>query len=243
MGIPFPNFVKIYPGAYHSPGYLTIEEQRWLVAQCQEIGRRQAGFYMPTVRGGAKMRIEMLCLGRHWNALTYKYEAVRSDYDGLPVQRLPESFASLAVRVAADVGMKLQPQVCILNSYKENGRLGLHQDKDERPEILAAGIPIVSVSVGSTARFLLGGIQRKDPKKVIFLQSGDVMVLGGASRMRYHGVVSILPATAPTALGIQGRLNLTFRQETFERLSAKKPSTLHRVDEDDQRLAYNCLRC
>ena len=215
MGRTVRSCVEIHPGAFHSPGYLTIEEQRWLVARCREIGRGLAGFYTPTVRGGAKMRIEMVCLGRHWNALTYKYEAVRSDCDGLPAPKLPEDFVALAVRVAADVGMKIDPQVCILNSYTGAGKLGLHQDKDERPEVLAAGIPIVSVSVGDTAKFLLGGTQRKDPKRVVLLQSGDAMVLGGPSRMRYHGVVAILPATAPAELNMEGRFNLTFRQETL----------------------------
>ena len=215
MGRAVRSCVEIHPGAFHSAGYFTIEEQRGLVARCREIGRGPAGFYTPTVRGGAKMRIEMVCLGRHWNALTYKYEAVRSDYDGLPAPKLPEDFVALAVRVAADVGLKIDPQVCILNSYTGAGKLGLHQDKDERPEVLAAGIPIVSVSVGDTAKFLLGGTQRKDPKTVVLLQSGDAMVLGGPSRMRYHGVVAILPATAPAELNMAGRLNLTFRQETL----------------------------
>ena len=208
------DYVKIHPGAFHLPGYLTIDEQRWLVVRCREIGSGSAGFYTPTVRGGSKMRIQMVCLGRHWNALTYEYEAVRSDYDGLSAPKLPEKFAALATRVAAEVGMNIDPHVCILNSYTATGKLGLHQDRDEQPEALAAGIPIVSVSVGDTAKFLLGGTQRKDPKAVVLLQSGDAMVLGGPSRMRYHGVAAILPATAPAELKMDGRFNLTFRQET-----------------------------
>ena len=211
--------VEIHPGAFHLPGHLTLDEQRWLVERCREIGRGQAGFYVPTVRGGAKMRIEMICLGRHWNARTYKYEATRSDYDGLPAPPVPDDFAALATRVAAEVGMTIDPQLCILNAYPVTGKLGLHQDKDEQPDTLAAGIPIVSVSVGDTAKFLVGGASRRDPKTAVLLQSGDAVVLGGPSRMRYHGVLSIVPDTAPAELQMEGRFNLTFRQETLTRAS------------------------
>ena len=43
------------------------------------------------------------------------------------------------------------------------------------------------------------------------MRSGDVLVMGGPSRLRYHGVTRILPATAPEGTG-PGRFNLTFRQ-------------------------------
>jgi DNA alkylation damage repair protein AlkB len=168
--------------------------------------------YVPTVRGGAKMRIQMLCLGRHWNALTYRYEDRRSDFDGLPVPPLPPDLATLAKGIAERAGFRAEPDICIMNLYTAEGRLGLHQDKDERPETIAAGIPIVSVSLGDTARFMLGGTRRKDPVQTLLLESGDAFVLGGPSRLRYHGVSRILPGTAPSELGFEGRFNLTFRQ-------------------------------
>jgi alkylated DNA repair protein (DNA oxidative demethylase) len=66
--------------------------------------------------------------------------------------------------------------------------------------------------VGDTARFLFGGARRRDPLETIFLESGDAFVFGGAARLRYHGVSRIIPNTAPTALGMAGRFNLTFRR-------------------------------
>jgi DNA alkylation damage repair protein AlkB len=158
------------------------------------------------------MRLDMLCLGRHWNGLTYRYESVRNDFDQAPVPPLPADFACLATEIAACVGFAMTPDICIMNFYDVNSRLGLHQDKDERPETLAAGVPIVSVSLGDTARFVLGTTRRKDPAEAILLASGDALVLGGPSRLRYHGVTRVLPATAPRELDIEGRLNLTFRQ-------------------------------
>ncbi len=204
--------IEIYPGAWHLTGYLSADQQRWLLDRCRKLGEGEAGFYQPTVRGGAKMRLEMLCLGLHWNATTYTYERVRSDHDGLPAPSLPADLADLARRAAAAVGMTIQPEVCIVNRYTSMGKLGLHQDKDEQQPTLDAGIPVVSLSVGDAGRFLIGGTRRKDDVQAITLGSGDAVVMGGLSRLRYHGVARILPGTAPSGLAFTGRVNLTFRQ-------------------------------
>jgi DNA alkylation damage repair protein AlkB len=204
--------VEIYPGTIHLRAHLTVEEQKSLMQKCIEIGRQPAGFYTPSVRGGAYMSIKMVCLGRHWNAKTYTYEATRTDNDGLPVQELPADLKDLARRAASEAGMMIEPDICLINRYPEGGRLGLHQDKDERPETIEAGIPVVSISLGDTAEFLIGGTRRKDPVKIVLLESGDAIVFGGPSRLRYHGVSGIVAATAPAELAIQGRFNLTFRQ-------------------------------
>jgi DNA alkylation damage repair protein AlkB len=206
------NPMEIYPGTVHLRRLLSLEEQKLILDRCQEVGSQPAGFYTPVVRGGASMRIQMTCLGMHWNAKTYEYEPTRSDYDGLSVQKIPDDFIRLARRAAAEAGMAIEPDICILNLYTEAGRLGLHQDKDERPETIQAGIPVVSISLGDSAKFLIGGTRRKDPVRVMIVQSGDAVVMGGPSRLRFHGVSGILPGSAPSELGIRGRFNLNFRQ-------------------------------
>ena len=92
------------------------------------------------------------------------------------------------------------------------GPWGGHLDLVERVAAPAAGHPVVSVSIGDAARFLFGGLRRRDPVDAIRLESGDAFVFGGPARLRYHGVSRIVPGTAPPALGIEGRFNLTFRQ-------------------------------
>ena len=77
---------------------------------------------------------------------------------------------------------------------------------------LDAGFPVVSMSIGDTARFLFGGLRRREPVETMMLESGDVFVFGGDARLRYHGVSRIMPGTAPAAFGLAGRINLTFRQ-------------------------------
>jgi DNA alkylation damage repair protein AlkB len=207
---PYP--MEIYPGTFHLPAFLTIKEQSTLLRSCIEIGNQPAGFYNPVVRGGRYMSIKMVCLGRHWNAKTYSYEAIRSDYDGLPVQELPEPLRDLARRIANAATMTINPDICLINLYPPTGRLGLHQDKDESPETIKAGVPVVSISLGDSAKFLIGGLSRKDPLKRIILKSGDAIAMGGPSRLRYHGVSGLLERTAPEELRFKGRLNLTFRQ-------------------------------
>ena len=167
--------------------------------------------YTPTVRGGKKMSVGMLCLGKHWNGMTYRYEACRSDHDGLAVPPIPAEFAEIARAAAADAGFQVQPDLCIMNYYTADAKMGVHQDKDEGKDSIAAGVPIVSVSLGDSARFVIGGLSRRDPTNPLMLRSGDVLVMGGPSRLRYHGVTRILPGTAPEGIG-PGRFNLTFRQ-------------------------------
>jgi len=204
--------VEIAPGAFHLPGCLSLDEQRALAQECRALVDGPVPAYVPVVRGGAKMHVRMLCLGRHWNGKTYSYEPTRADYDNLPAPPLPESFRSLARAVARAAGMPFDPDLCILNYYDADGRMGLHQDKDEGERSLAAGLPVVSISLGDTARFLFGGLKRKDPVESRLLASGDAFVFGGPARLRFHGVSRIIPDSAPPGLDLRGRFNLTFRQ-------------------------------
>ncbi len=204
--------LDVAPGAVHLRGYLAIAEQRGVASRCLELGAQAAGFYTPIVRGGHPMSVQMLCLGRHWNARRYSYEDVRSDVDGLQAPQLPEEFVTLAEHAASDAGFQVKPDLCIVNWYRDSSRMGLHQDKDESPESLADGLPVMSFSIGDTAQFLFGGLRRRDPVERMLLQSGDVFVFGGPARLRYHGVTRVLPCTAPAGLPFTGRLNLTFRK-------------------------------
>ena len=202
----------IADGAVHLPQWLNRDTQLQLAERCLTLGAAEAGFYTPIVRGGHPMSVRMLCLGRHWNAREYRYEPVRSDVDGCPVPLLPAELADLAAAIARATGFDIAPDICIVNWYGAASRMGLHQDKDESPASLEGGAPVVSISIGDTAKFLFGGVRRRDPVETILLQSGDAFVFGGPARLRYHGVSKILPGTAPAGLPFDGRLNLTFRQ-------------------------------
>lgn len=203
---------ELAPGAFHLPGAVPPDRQRRLVAECVRLLDGETPAYVPVVRGGRRMHVRMLCLGRHWNGQRYRYEPTRSDHDGRPAPPLPEGFATLARELAGRVRMAIEPDICLVNFYDCHGRMGLHQDKDESAGSIAAGVPVVSLSLGDTAHFRLGGLRRQDEVRSVPLLSGDAFIFGGPARLRYHGVARILAGTAPAALGLSGRVNLTFRQ-------------------------------
>jgi DNA alkylation damage repair protein AlkB len=204
--------IVVAPGAFLLAQYLSLSAQRALADECRDLMDGAVPAYVPIVRGGGSMHVRMLCLGRHWNGKLYRYEATRTDFDDLPVPPLPDNFKALARECAAAVGMTLDPDLCILNHYDASGRMGVHQDKDETQRSILAGLPVVSISLGDTARFLFGGLRRRDAVEAMPLESGDVFVFGGPARLRYHGVSRVIPGTSPPDLALSGRLNLTFRQ-------------------------------
>src|SRR5438067_4329004 len=188
-------------GAAHLAHYLSLDRQRAFVDLCRALVDGEVPAYVPVVRGGGQMHVRMLCLGRHWNGKTYAYEPTRTDFDHLPAPPLPDNLKGLAQDLARAAAMTFDPDLCILNYYDAEGRMGLHQDKDEGERSLAAGLPVVSISLGDTARFLFGGLKRRDPVESRLLESGDAFVFGGPARLRYHGVSRIVPGTAPPELG------------------------------------------
>jgi alkylated DNA repair protein (DNA oxidative demethylase) len=110
----------------------------------------------------------------------------------------PESFLRLATNAAAKAGFKeFVPDSCLINRYDSGARLTLHQDKNERD----FGPPIVSVSLGLSATFLFGGLNRADTALRVKLTHGDIAVWGGPSRLRYHGVLPLTQGHHPLVGG------------------------------------------
>src|SRR2546427_11214686 len=172
--------MQIAPGAFHLGRYLPIDRQRAIARQCRELIDGAVPGYVPTVRGGGKMHVRMLCLGRHWNGQTYQYEPTRSDFDAQPAPPLPDDFRALAREIAAAAGMTLEADLCILNYYDADGRMGLHQDKDESAASIAAGLPGGSVSLGETARFLFWRVKRGRTGGGLAPASGGALVVGAS---------------------------------------------------------------
>ncbi|KAG2487350.1 hypothetical protein HYH03_014064 [Edaphochlamys debaryana] len=216
------------PGLVVIKGYLKMDEQIKIVRMIRELGMGTGGFYVPSYSSGGRLNLHMMCLGLHWEPRTSKYEATRSSYDGATPPTLPKELSDLCARAlaaataasAAAGGPRLpplKPDICLANFYERQGKLGMHQDKDEQPDSLKAGLPVVSFSIGDSADFLYGRTRDADQAECVRLESGDLLVFGGPSRMLFHAVPKIHPHTAPAELvrgcGLRpGRLNLTFRQ-------------------------------
>jgi alkylated DNA repair protein (DNA oxidative demethylase) len=120
---------------------------------------------------------------------------------------MPRVLLDFAVRCAVRSGFPaFRPDSCHINRYQAGTKLGLHQDRHE----CDMAQPIVSISLGLECVFLLGGLERTDKVKRMLLEHGDVIVWGGPSRMRFHGVLPLKPGIH--ALTGPYRYNLTFRK-------------------------------
>jgi alkylated DNA repair protein (DNA oxidative demethylase) len=187
------------------PGKLDEAAQRDLIQEVLDAAG-QAPFFSPMTPWGKPMSVAMTSLGPEgWTSDGggYRYEPIhpitRQPWPPVP-QRLLELWDELT-------GAPVPPDACLVNRYGPDARMGLHQDKDEAD----FSIPVLSVSLGDTAVFRLGGPRRRDPTRTIRLASGDVCMLAGAARLCFHGVDRILPGSSRLIEG-GGRINLTLRR-------------------------------
>ena len=159
--------------------------------------------------GGFRMSVAMTNCGQAgWvsDAKGYRYDAGDPE-TGLAWPAMPESFSPTGGGCRAEAGYEgFQADACLINRYEPGARLTLHQDRNERDYTA----PIVSVSLGLPAVFLFGGASRKDRPRRMRLESGDVVVWGGATRLAYHGIASLKDGEHP--LTGRCRINLTFRK-------------------------------
>ena len=169
----------------------------------------QAPFRHMQTPGGQRMQVALTnCGALGWvsDRRGYRYSAQDPD-SGQPWPAMPPAFLALAQSAAAQAGFDhFTPDACLVNRYAPGNRLSLHQDRDEQD----FGQPIVSVSLGLPAMFLWGGLQRADRPQRVPLWHGDVVVWGGADRLRFHGVAPVPPGVH--ALMGEWRVNFTFRR-------------------------------
>jgi len=190
------------------PGYLDRAAQDALLAAIRDA-IAQAPLYTPRMpRTGKAMSVRMTncgTLGWMTDERGYRYQPAHPE-TGLPWPPIP---AILLDAWAALAGYPHPPEACLVNVYGPQARMGLHQDRDEQD--FAA--PVLSLSLGDTGLFRIGGLKRNDPTRTVRLASGDAVVLGGEARLAFHGIDRILPGTS-TLLPEGGRINLTLRRVT-----------------------------
>tara|TARA_R110000868_G_scaffold35321_10_gene126826 strand:- start:4205 stop:4831 length:627 start_codon:yes stop_codon:yes gene_type:complete len=198
-----------FEGLTLHPSVLDGAAQRALLAEL-EAAFKAAPPYRPTMpRTGKPWSIRQTNLGPlGWLSGKESYEyAPRHPLTNNPWPAIPAALLALWADLA---GYRAPPECCLVNLYEsDKARMGLHQDRDEE----ALDAPVLSLSLGDTCVFRVGGFARSEPTKSFRLASGDVLVLGGAARMRFHGVVRIIPASSQL-LPQGGRINLTLRRVT-----------------------------
>jgi alkylated DNA repair protein (DNA oxidative demethylase) len=202
------SVAAISAGFRFVPGYLDRAAQEALLAELRAV-IAQAPLYTPRMpRTGKAMSVRMTnCGSLGWitDERGYRYQP-QHPLTGVPWPAIPAALLAAWFDLAR---YPHPPEACLINYYGPEARMGLHQDRDE--EDFAA--PVVSLSLGDTGLFRIGGGRRGDPTRTVRLASGDAVVLGGDARLAFHGVDRILPGTS-TLLAEGGRFNLTLRRVT-----------------------------
>jgi DNA oxidative demethylase len=163
-----------------------------------------APLVVPVTPGGREMSVRMTCAGRvGWvtDRFGYRYDAVHPS--GVAWPAIPASVLAIW-REATELSR--DPDCCLVNWYGDGAKMGLHQDKDEGD----FDWPVVSISLGDAALFRMGGVERAEGTQSVWLQSGDVVVMGGAARLAWHGVDRVKHRSS-RVLPNGGRINLTLR--------------------------------
>ncbi len=205
-----PEGVALHAGALDDKAQLALLEQvRAVVAD--------APLFVPVMpRTGKPMSVRMSnCGPLGWvtdKARGYRYQDTHPE-TGRPWPAIPAPLLALWDQFA---GYPHPPQACLINFYEGDAKMGMHQDRDEDD----FDAPVLSVSLGDECRFRVGGTERGGSTASVRLQSGDVLVLGGASRLAYHGVDRIYPGTS-MLLKDGGRINLTLRRVTTPQVSLR----------------------
>lgn len=206
---PMPAGLRVYPG------YLDRTRQDDLVATLREVVATAPLYTSRMPKSGRPMSVRMTncgALGWMSDARGYRYEPAHPE-TGRPWPPIPATLIAIWNDIAHYPHL---PEACLVNVYGPGAKMGLHQDRDEAD--FAA--PVVSLSLGETCLFRVGGLKRGDPTRSLRLNSGDAVVLGGDARLCFHGVDRIYPGTS-TLLAGGGRINLTMRRVTRPSQSAQ----------------------
>ncbi|MFY0693146.1 MAG: alpha-ketoglutarate-dependent dioxygenase AlkB [Paracoccaceae bacterium] len=184
-------------------GLLPRDAQAELVEDLRAV-TRDAPFFTPQTPYGKPMSVRMTSAGDlGWYSDTSGYRYTSRHPQGQTWPEIPPSVLGIWEQVS---GVARAPQSCLINFYGEAARMGMHQDKDEQD----LSWPVVSVSLGDDALFRIGNETRGGKTESVWLRSGDVVVMGGAARLTYHGIDRIRFGSS-TLLPKGGRINLTLR--------------------------------
>lgn len=200
--------MELQPGLFLFSGYFDRASQEALSGEIRSLVQAAPLFHPKMPKTGKPFSVRMSnCGSMGWVAdkKGYRYQA-NHPITQQPWPPMPKRLQLLWQNIAnCDLG----PQACLINYYDPEAKMGLHQDRDED----MFGAPVVSVSLGDDCRFRIGSNTRGGPTKSFKLHSGDVLVMGGESRLAFHGVDKIYPGTS-TLLKTPGRINLTLRRVT-----------------------------
>lgn len=192
-------------GFVYRPAALDRRQQETLAAEVFAAAEA-APFFQPITPSGKPMSVRMTGFGPlSWitDAMGYRYEP-HHPLTGRPWPPMPPALLELWRRYCPGAP---EPDACLANLYRDGAKMGLHQDRDERD----FSVPVLSLSLGDSAVFRIGGTTRGGPTTSLKLNSGDVCLLAGPARLAFHGIDRVLEGSSTVVPG-GGRLNLTLRK-------------------------------
>lgn len=200
--------ITIMPGVTHWPGWLDRAAQETLVGDLRDVVR-QAPLFTPRMpRTGKPFSVRMSnCGALGWvsDEKGYRYQPLHPD-TGTAWPAMPEMLTKAWSELA---DYPHTPEACLINFYESTAKMGLHQDRDEQD----FEAPVLSLSLGETAVFRVGGTVRGGKTVSLRLNSGDALIFGGPARLAFHGIDRVI-AGSSTLLPQGGRINLTLRRVT-----------------------------
>lgn len=186
--------------------YLTLSAQRGLLDAVRGVVK-QVPFFRPVMPSGQQMSVRMTSAGDYgWLSDTQGYRYAPTHPNGTPWPAIPPEVLAIWNDLT---GLERQPESCLINYYASDAKMGLHQDKNETD----FRWPVVSISLGDEGMLRVGGQTRGGKTDSLWLQSGDVVVMGGEARLNFHGIDRIR-AGSSTLLPKGGRINITLRVVT-----------------------------
>lgn len=198
------GMVATGPGGFRIlHGWLDLKAQEEIRDAIRDVARA-APFFRPLTPWGKPMRVQMTSAGRYgWFTDRKGYRYVREHPSGVPWPPIPAPVLEVWRTL---VGETRLPDCCLVNYYSEGARMGLHRDADEADFCW----PVLSISLGDPGLFRMGGLERGEPTRSVWLESGDVVLMGGEARLAYHGIDRIRVGGS-RLLRDGGRINLTMR--------------------------------
>ena len=200
------------PAHFTSRAISTSSTSGALVDRCRALIDGDVPAYVPVVRGGGAMHVRMLCLGRHWNGKTYRYEPTAATSTASRCRRCPKICARSRARSRPRREWRSTPISASSTTTMPTAAWGCTRTRTRASARLPPGCRSCRCRSATPRGFCSAASAATDPVESRLLESGDAFVFGGPARLRYHGVSRIVPGTAPPALELAGRFNLTFRQ-------------------------------
>lgn len=210
--------LQLHEDCWLIPDFMGVSRQYVFLKQLREWGKGL--WHTPVMPNGTPINYPIYCLGWDWNP--YQYSNPKAEMPAYLQATAYQAITNVSDRSTSEYRMNWDamhcPDTAVVNWFPIGSKLGSHIDKSEDYRLVEAGSPIITISLGCSAIMGVGGFHREDKVTTFEMRSGDLMLMYGKSRKRYHEVRRILPDTAPFELELkeEARISVTMRRVQYK---------------------------